>query len=145
MLVMKPRLRIIKHYLDKHNPYIKHGDLFIELPKYEKLITFEIESYYLEFLKNQYKYYYLITQDKNLSNYISNVIPVLNSKLEIYNKHHNCDFITVSLKRKEDHRKEYLHIEGEINNKGVVENFTISYLSGIIFDNSDALIIVDYD
>lgn len=145
MLVIKPRLRIVKHYLDKKNPYKKHGDLFIELPKYDKLITFEIESYYLEFLKKQYKYYYLLTQDKNLLNYISNVIPVLSSKQDIYNKHHNCDFITVQLKRKEDHRKDYMQIEGDIDHKGKVENFTISYISGIIFDNIDALIIVDYD
>ncbi len=145
MLVVRPRLRIVEHYLDPKNPYKRHGDLFIELPKYEKLITYEIDPYYLEFLKKQYKYYYLLTQDKNLLNYVTEAVPVLNSKHDIYNKHHNCDIITVFLKRKEDHRKEYLHIEGDLNNKGKVENFTVSHLSGIIINNIDALIVVDYD
>jgi len=145
MLAIRPKLRVVVHFLDKNDPYKRHGDLFIEFPNYNNLITFEIESYYLEILKKQYKYYYLITQDRNLQNYIGPDLPVLNSLNEIYQKHSNCDIIKVPLKRKEDHRKEYLTKEGELNGKGKIENFTLSYLSGIVFDSNDCLIIIDYD
>jgi hypothetical protein len=145
MLAIRPKLRIVVHYLNNKDPYKRHGDLFIEFPKYDKLITFEIDAYFLEILKKQYKYYYLITQDKNLENYLTPDLPILGSIENVYQKHSNCDIIKVPLKRKEDHRKEYLSKEGELNGKGKVENFTLSYLSGIIFGNTDTLIIVDYD
>lgn len=145
MLAVRPKIRMVIHFLDNKDLYKRHGDLFIDFPKYEKLITFEVDAYYLEILKKQYKYYYLILQDKNLERYINPDVPILKSINEIYQRHSNCDIIKVPLKRKEDHRREYLSKEGEVKEKGKIENFTFSYLSGIVFGDSDFLIIIDYD
>ncbi len=145
MLLVKPKFRLVIHYIDKHDNYKRHGDLFLELPKYDKLITYEVDPYYLEILKKKYKYYYFITQDLNIKNYLNMDIPQYNSIQEIYNKHHQCDIFRIPITRKEDHRKDYLKIEGDLNNKGRLEEFTQSYLHGIVFNNMDAILVVDYD
>ncbi|MCS7206083.1 MAG: hypothetical protein NZ853_10340 [Leptospiraceae bacterium] len=146
MLLVRPKFRIAIHYTDPKDIYKRHGDLFVEFPKYPDLVTFEIDPYYLEFLKNQYKFYYLIVSDGKLKSYLDKDVPIMESRQSIYEKHYNCDFIRVSLKRKQDHRKEYLQKEGEVSNhRGRVETFTISYLSGIVFSDMDELLIVDYD
>ncbi|GIX41638.1 MAG: hypothetical protein KatS3mg129_1371 [Leptospiraceae bacterium] len=145
MLAIRPKIRMVIHFLDNKDLYKRHGDLFIDFPKYDKLITFEVDAYYLEILKKQYNYYYLILQDKNLERYINPDVPILESINDIYQRHSNCDIIKVPLKRKEDHRREYLTKVGEVNGKGKIENFTFSYLSGIVFGDSDFLIIIDYD
>lgn len=148
MLLVKPKLKIVIHYQNEKDIYKRHGDVFIDLPKYHSLVTFEMEPYYLEFLKRQYKYYYIEIQDENLKQYVDKELPVLQSLNEIYEKHHNCDFIRIGLKRKQDHRKEYIEDYQEkavSNNRGRVVTFTQAVISGIIFGKVDQLIVVDYD
>ncbi len=146
MLLIKPKMRIVVHFSDEKDPYKKHGDLFIEFPNYEQLITYEIDLYYLEILKRNYHYAYLAVSDINLLQSLKKEIRIFSSIAEIYNSHHNCDVISVILKRKPDHRKEYLQKEGALsNNKGKIQEFMVSYLSGIVGHNQDKLLLIDKD
>ncbi|MFN3605337.1 MAG: hypothetical protein ACK4UJ_11575 [Leptonema sp. (in: bacteria)] len=143
MLILRPLFRIVIHYLDDQNPFKRHGDLFIDFPNLDTLITFEIDSYYLEILKKKYDYVYLLMQDINILGN-SKEIPLYSNITEIYNKHHGCDILNIPLKRKVDHRKEYLRKEGILpNEKGKIEQFMISNINGIVLYKNDQLILID--
>lgn len=146
MLLLKPLTRIVIHYLDEKNPYKKHGDLFVEIPNQENLITFEIDFSYLEILKKNYYYAYLTVNNLNLLQNLTKEILVYSSITDVYNKHQNCDIITVPLKRKPDHRKEYLKKEGILSDsKGKIEEFMVTTLSGIVSYTRDSLLLIDKD
>ncbi len=144
MLALKIPLRIVIHYLSEKNIFEKHGDLFISFPNKEKLITFEIDRYYLEFIKKHYQNFYLMTPDIQLTQNSHPFLKVYDNIFDVMNQHHNCDVIKIPLKRKNDHNKEYLIKEGTTNTrKGFVKEFTNSYLSGIIKGNQDLLLLID--
>lgn len=146
MLILKPSIRLVIHYTDANDIYKRHGDLFIEIPQFSELITYEVEPYYLEILKKNYYKIYLSIQDKNIVEAIDKEIKFFNSIEEVYDVHSNCDIIKIPLKRKQNHRKEYLQKEGILSNdKGKIENFFISKIDGFIFSTIDSLILIDKD
>lgn len=146
MLVLKPSIRLVIHYIDSNDIYKRHGDLFVEIPQFPELITYEVERDYLEILKKDYHKIYLAIQDKNIAEALDKEIRFFNSLEEVYNLHSNCDIIKIPLKRKQNHRKEYLQKEGVLSNgKGKIENFLISKIDGFVLHKMDTLVLIDKD
>jgi hypothetical protein len=140
MLLSKPSFRIAAHTLPD---YRRHGDLFIELPGHERLLTFEMDGVLLDLLKKDLDRVYLMLADRSLESELRSQFEVFDSLESLIERVSPVAIRKVALKRKEDHRKMYMSYTGRVETRGSLEDFTRGRIDGFLFGAADTLIVVD--
>ncbi len=140
MLLSKPSFRIAAHTLPD---YQRHGDLFIELPGHERLMTYELNGVLLDLIKKDVDRVYLMLADRGLESELRSQFEVFDSVEAVMASCSAVSMRKVPLKRKADHRKMYMSYSGRVETRGVLEEFLRGRIDGFVFGSEDALIVVD--
>lgn len=139
MLRFKAPFRIAAHLLPDLR---RHGDLFVELPGRETLLTFEFDGVLLDLLREDFSGIYLVLSDRSLE-------PLLKKEYSVVDPGRVFDSVTggtihrVPLRKKADHRGMYMTYSGRVETKGFLHDFLRGKLDGFAFDGVDYLLVVN--
>ncbi len=140
MLLSKPAFRIAAHTLPD---YQRHGDLFLELPGRDRLLTYELNGILLDLIQKDVGRAYLMLADPQLEGELRSHFEVFDSVEDIAERCSAVSIRKVPLKRKPDHRKMYMSYSGRVETRGVLEDFLRGRIEGFVFGDEDALLLID--